>query len=258
MDFDLGLLEALNRVAVESVIAGCLPAEAVLPGVRALDLWSEGPNGAMLLWVERGAHGLGEPELHDVIVTRVDGTWRLMGGASSTMEPWDDLLDRFPPGLHRVGGSSASQRPLAPVFVTWAIATQKWRSFAFATPMAEFESAHLGGTASSCWGSPLRTHSPPSTPSTTQARSSPANRSCCGLRQETRRSTADCRDLTGTFGLLLRARRPQRACQETLGSGSAVTAEPTSAMLSGQTPRPPSAGTLLSRTRRRATRPARS
>jgi hypothetical protein len=123
MDFDLGLLEALNRVAVESVIAGRLPAEAVLPGVRALDLWSEGPNGAMLLWVERGAHGLGEPELHDVIVTRVDGTWRLMGGASSTMEPWEDLLDRFPPGLHRVGGSSASQRPLAPVFVTWAIAT---------------------------------------------------------------------------------------------------------------------------------------
>jgi hypothetical protein len=70
MDFDLGLLEALNRVAVESVAAGRLPAEAVLPGVRALDLWSEGPNGAMLLWVEQGAHGLGEPELHDVIATR--------------------------------------------------------------------------------------------------------------------------------------------------------------------------------------------
>ena len=123
MDFDLGLLEALNRVAVESVAAGRLPAEAVLPGVRALDLWSEGPNGALLLWVDRGAHGLGEPELHDVIVTRVDGMWRLMGGASATMEPWDDLLASFPPGLHRVGGSSASQRPLAPVFVTWAIAT---------------------------------------------------------------------------------------------------------------------------------------
>jgi hypothetical protein len=77
----------------------------------------------MLLWVDRGAHGLGEPELHDVIVTRVDGTWRLMGGASSTMEPWDELLASFPPGLHRVGGGSASQRPLPPVFVTSAIAT---------------------------------------------------------------------------------------------------------------------------------------
>jgi hypothetical protein len=125
MDFDLGLLEALNRVAVESVAAGRLPAEAVLPGVRALDLWCEGPNGAMLLWVDRGAHGLGEPELHDVIVTCVDGTWRLMGGASSTMEPWDELLASFPPGLHRVGGGSASQRPLPPVFVTWAIATSE-------------------------------------------------------------------------------------------------------------------------------------
>ena len=61
MDFDLGLLEALNRVAVESVAAGRLPAEAVLPGVRALDLWSEGPNGAMLLWVDRGRMASASP-----------------------------------------------------------------------------------------------------------------------------------------------------------------------------------------------------
>jgi hypothetical protein len=33
--FDLELLEALNRVAVESVAAGRLPAEAVLPGAQS-------------------------------------------------------------------------------------------------------------------------------------------------------------------------------------------------------------------------------
>lgn len=125
MDVDHELMEALNKVALESVAAARLPAEAVLPGVRALDLWCEGPNGAMLFWVEAEAdlYGRGEPVLHNVIVTRVDGGWLLTGAGSSTMEPWGRLLARFPPGLHRVGGSSASQRPRAPVFVTRAIAT---------------------------------------------------------------------------------------------------------------------------------------
>jgi hypothetical protein len=62
--FDLELLEALNRVAVESVAAGRLPAEAVLPGLRARDLWSEGPNGAMLLWVDRGPGEAPRPKGH--------------------------------------------------------------------------------------------------------------------------------------------------------------------------------------------------
>ncbi len=94
MGFDLEFLEALNRVTVESVAAGRLPAEAVLPGLRALDLWAEGPNGAMLFGSTGECMASASPD-STTSSKRVDGTWRLMGGASSTMEPWDDLLASF-------------------------------------------------------------------------------------------------------------------------------------------------------------------
>jgi hypothetical protein len=88
---DREITDALTGVALESAAAGSLPAEAVLPGVRALDLWSEGPNAAILFWVDRGTDGnaLREPELHDVIVTR--GDERGAGGRRSGPYPRGQL-----------------------------------------------------------------------------------------------------------------------------------------------------------------------
>lgn len=119
MNLNRELLEAINRVASESLAAGRLPAEDVLPGVRALDFWSEEPNGAMLFWADREADlcGLGQPVLHDVFVEHVDGTWRASSGASATTEPWEELLASFSAGLDRHSGSSQGS-----VRVIWATA----------------------------------------------------------------------------------------------------------------------------------------
>jgi hypothetical protein len=130
MEFNRDLAEALNRIALDSVADGRLPAGALIPGVRVLDLWSEGPNGAMLFWVsgETARNAVGKPELHDVIVTQFDGTWRPLGSASSTADPWDDLLAAVSPGLTRFGGSSAGtrdrhdERAWRSVRLTWATA----------------------------------------------------------------------------------------------------------------------------------------
>jgi hypothetical protein len=76
------LVTAIERLAGESLDAGRLPAEDALPGVRALDLWREEPNGAMLFWVDQAADlcGLRQPVLHDVFVKHIDGTWRASRG----------------------------------------------------------------------------------------------------------------------------------------------------------------------------------
>jgi hypothetical protein len=54
---------AIERLVSESLDAGHLPAGDALPGVKALDLWREEPNRAMLFWVDQAADlcGLGEP-----------------------------------------------------------------------------------------------------------------------------------------------------------------------------------------------------
>ena len=91
-----------------------------IPGVRALDLWRDGPNGAVLVWADAEAdlNGRREPVLFDVCVQRTDGAWRAVGGASASSEPLDELLAGLQPGLHRLSGSSADR-----VFLTWALAT---------------------------------------------------------------------------------------------------------------------------------------
>jgi hypothetical protein len=114
------LLEEINAIAAEAIAAARLPVEDRLAGVRALDLWRNGPNGAMLFWADAEAdlNGRPEPVLCDVCVQRTDGVWRAVGGASCSSEPLDELLAGLPPGLHRFGGSSANR-----VFLTWALAT---------------------------------------------------------------------------------------------------------------------------------------
>jgi hypothetical protein len=56
------------------------PVSAVdqVPGVRALDLWRDGRNGAVLsgLQGEADLDGSGEPVLYEVYAERVDGGWR--------------------------------------------------------------------------------------------------------------------------------------------------------------------------------------
>src|SRR5258708_6025851 len=130
MDHDSELTEALTEIALASVTEGRLPAERVLPGVRALDLWSEGPFGAMLFWVDRDAAGVArpEPELREVAVTRIGGPWRSIGSGTSTVEPWEDFQAAIPPGLASFGGSSAAFRDVEDlvswhsVRITWATA----------------------------------------------------------------------------------------------------------------------------------------
>jgi hypothetical protein len=114
-------IEAIHTIATEAIAAGRLPVEDRIPGVRALDLWRDGPNGAMLFWADAEAdlNGRREPVLCDVCAQRTDSAWRVAGGASaSPVEPLDELLAGVPPGLHRFGGSSADR-----VFLTWALAT---------------------------------------------------------------------------------------------------------------------------------------
>ena len=113
-------IEAINAIATESIVAANLPAEDCIPGVRALDLWRDGPNGAMLFWADAEAdlNGRREPVLCDVYVQRTDHAWRAVGGANCSSEPLDELLAGLPPGLHRFSGSSANR-----VFLTWALAT---------------------------------------------------------------------------------------------------------------------------------------
>lgn len=113
-------LEAINTIATESIAAARLPVDNQIPGVRALDLWRDGPNGAILFWADAEAdlRGRREPVLCDVSARCTDDEWRPVGGASTSSEPLDELLAGLPPGLHRLGGSSAGR-----VFLTWALAT---------------------------------------------------------------------------------------------------------------------------------------
>ena len=113
-------IEAINTIATEAIAAARLPVEDRLPGVRALDLWRDGPNGAMLFWADAEAdlNGWREPVLCDVCVQRTDGAWRVVGGASCSSEPLDELRAGLSPGLHRFSRSSANR-----VFLTWALAT---------------------------------------------------------------------------------------------------------------------------------------
>ena len=56
------LIEAINKVATDSIAAGRIPDHDELPGVRALDLWRDGANGAMLFWVDAAADLHGQRE----------------------------------------------------------------------------------------------------------------------------------------------------------------------------------------------------
>jgi hypothetical protein len=125
------LRRALCAVALESVAEGRLSEDTVLPGVRALDLWLEEPNGAMLFWIDRDAieTPLKEPELQHVIVTRVAGPWQVIGTAILTVEPWEEFRANVPPGLTRFMGGSAGFRDREDlvswhsVRLTWATAS---------------------------------------------------------------------------------------------------------------------------------------
>jgi hypothetical protein len=120
----------LLGIALDSVAEGRLPPEAVLPGVRALDLWSDGVFGSMLFWVDAEAaqNGRGEPELGDITVTRADGPWRAMGSHIATEKPWGDFLASVASGLSHCGGGTFGSRDRRDrttwhkVCLTWATA----------------------------------------------------------------------------------------------------------------------------------------
>src|SRR5947209_19985905 len=94
MEHNRELWNELLGIALDSVAEGRLPPEAVLPGVRALDLWSNGVFGSMLFWVaaEAAQNARGQPELGDITVTRADGPWRAMRSHIATATPWGDFL----------------------------------------------------------------------------------------------------------------------------------------------------------------------
>jgi hypothetical protein len=130
MEHNHELWNELVGIALDSVAEGRLPPEAVLPGVRALDVWSDEVAGSMLFWVEAEAaqNAAGQPELGDVAVTRDGGRWQAAGSASSTEKPWEDFLAGVAPGLIRCGGSAFGRRGRQDretwhkVCVTWATA----------------------------------------------------------------------------------------------------------------------------------------
>lgn len=114
------LIEAINKIATGAITAERIPDNDELSGVRALDLWRDGSNAAMLFWVdaEPDLNGRLEPVVCDVLAHRIDGAWRVVAGASASSGPLDELAAGYPPGLHRISGSSADR-----VFLTWAVAT---------------------------------------------------------------------------------------------------------------------------------------
>lgn len=130
MEHNRELWNELLGIALDSVAEGRLPPEAVVTGVRALDLWSDGVFGSMLFWVDAEAaqNARGEPELRDITVTRADGPWRAMGSAAATEKSWSDFLARVPTGLTRCGGSMSGSRDRRDrttwhkVCLTWATA----------------------------------------------------------------------------------------------------------------------------------------
>ena len=86
-------IDVINMIATDAIAAARLPVEDQIPGVRPLDLWRDGPNGAMLFWADTEANlnGLREPVLCDVCVQRTDGAWRAVGAASASSEPREEL-----------------------------------------------------------------------------------------------------------------------------------------------------------------------
>jgi hypothetical protein len=131
MEHNRDLWNELLGITLDSVAEGHLPPEAVLPGVRALDLWSNGVFGSMLFWVDAEAaqNDLPQPELlGETAITCADGPWRAIGAATATEKPWGDFLTSISPGLTRCGGSTSGSRDrrdrttLHKVCLTWATA----------------------------------------------------------------------------------------------------------------------------------------
>lgn len=119
---DRELIEAINTIAADSVTAARLPVEDHVAGVRALDIWRDVRNGAVLFWADAEAdlNGRREPVLFDVCLRCTEGAWQAVGSASASSGPLDELVAGLSPGLHRLNGSSADG-----VFLTWALATRE-------------------------------------------------------------------------------------------------------------------------------------
>ena len=130
MEHNRELWSELLGIALDSVAEGRLPPEAVLPGIRALDLWSDGVFGSMLFWVDAEAakNASGQAELGETTVTRADGPWRAMGSSTTTERPWGDFLASVSSGLTRCGGTTSGSRDRRDraachkVCLTWATA----------------------------------------------------------------------------------------------------------------------------------------
>jgi hypothetical protein len=114
------LIEAINLVTTTAIATDRLPAEEQVEGVRALDLWKDGPHGAMLFWADASAdlNGQREPVLCDVYARHTRGIWTAAGGGSASSGPLEGLTTHLPPGLHSLGRTSFDE-----VFLWWAIAT---------------------------------------------------------------------------------------------------------------------------------------
>ena len=114
------LRAAIGRWALESLEAGAL-LDGGSPGVRPLDLWSNGRYGSVLFWVDREldisdyGHAL---LVHHNAKRLEDGTWRSTGSGGMGSDERERILAGLSSGLHRLGGGSQD-----PMRVTIGIAS---------------------------------------------------------------------------------------------------------------------------------------
>jgi hypothetical protein len=65
----------------------------------------------MLFWIDNGHDGPDEGRaLQHVIAKKIRGSWKAIGHATLTVEPWEDFQAARASGLVRFMGGSASQR----------------------------------------------------------------------------------------------------------------------------------------------------
>lgn len=107
---DRGLMSKLDRAGLARVRSANAVADELPAGVRMLDRWRSGEDGAVLFWVgpdlDPWGFGQGTATLHLVEARQVDGEWRNDGGGGWGAFTAAEYIAMDGVGLHRLGGSS--------------------------------------------------------------------------------------------------------------------------------------------------------